>query len=256
MSWSSSSTKTSFSTPIGGLEGLGFGQRRAANSSRSPATIAPGFVQRHVAYPSTALEQPPGHAMALHFALIGTLSLAIGRTGKGVLIVPDVVDLRDFIRRRPLLNPREARDCQIASPADAALQATSSAPSGGSRFRLQGGPMRRGPFFLHDVEPKPEGASAVLDVDPRGSELDVYERVMAIPSLKSRYRRGQTREEGRPATQVLGGGNRPRPDRRESRPPRTLVPRFPKPRRRVGREDGRAEGLAAQVRTGGFARDD
>src|SRR6185312_3073613 len=40
-------------------------------------TIAPGFVQRHVAFPATVIEQPPAHAIALHFALVGTLSLAI-----------------------------------------------------------------------------------------------------------------------------------------------------------------------------------
>src|SRR5262249_14518791 len=53
-------------------------------------TIAPGFVQRHVAHGATTLEQPPGHVMALHFALVGTLSLPISRTNKGVLIVPEV----------------------------------------------------------------------------------------------------------------------------------------------------------------------
>jgi CRISPR-associated protein Cas8a1/Csx13 len=41
-------------------------------------TIAPGFVQRHVAFPASSIEQPPGLAIALHFALVGTLSLSLG----------------------------------------------------------------------------------------------------------------------------------------------------------------------------------
>ena len=70
-------------------------------------TIAPGFVQRHVAHKATTIEEPPSHAVALHFALVGTLSLSIGRSGKGVLIVPDVANLREFVRWRPRLNPME-----------------------------------------------------------------------------------------------------------------------------------------------------
>ena len=41
-------------------------------------TIAPGFVQRHVVHPSSTIEQPPGLAVALHFAL-AALCLAIDR---------------------------------------------------------------------------------------------------------------------------------------------------------------------------------
>jgi CRISPR-associated protein Cas8a1/Csx13 len=85
-------------------------------------TIAPGFVQRHVAFPATTIEQPPGHAIALHFALVGTLSLSLGPKG-GVLIVPDVEDLKQFARRRASFNPSDPKTCRISSPADAALQA-------------------------------------------------------------------------------------------------------------------------------------
>jgi CRISPR-associated protein Cas8a1/Csx13 len=85
-------------------------------------TIAPGFVQRHVAFPATVIEQPPGHAIALHFALVGTLALAVDRK-TGVLVIPDVEDLERFAEQRGALTPRTPRECQVASPADAALQA-------------------------------------------------------------------------------------------------------------------------------------
>ncbi len=84
-------------------------------------TIAPGFVQRHT-FSSTTIEQPPGHAIALHFALVGTLSLSLGAKG-GALIVPDVENLDTFAERRASLNPGDPKACQISSPADAALQA-------------------------------------------------------------------------------------------------------------------------------------
>jgi CRISPR-associated protein Cas8a1/Csx13 len=85
-------------------------------------TIAPGFVQRHVAFPATVIEQPPSHAVALHFALVGTIALAVDRR-TGVLIVPDVEDLVGFAERRGTLTPRTARECRVAGAADAALQA-------------------------------------------------------------------------------------------------------------------------------------
>lgn len=85
--------------------------------------LSPGSVVRHVAYASkTRIEDTPDRLLPLYFALVGCLALPINR-GCGVLVVPEVEDLHDFIWQRPTMTPREARQCQITSPGDAALQA-------------------------------------------------------------------------------------------------------------------------------------
>lgn len=86
-------------------------------------TIAPGFMVRHEKFHArTVLRQGPGHAIALHFALIGTLSLSLAGAD-GTLVVPDVDDLEAFAERRSWLTPLEPKDCRVGGPADAALQA-------------------------------------------------------------------------------------------------------------------------------------
>jgi CRISPR-associated protein Cas8a1/Csx13 len=171
-----------------------------------PGTIAPGFVQRHVAHKVTTIEQPPGHAIALHFALIGTLSLPIGRRAKGVLIVPDVVNLGEFIKRRPLLNPREAHDCQIASPADAALQAQVRvrATETGASSRVD---HCLAILFSSTIwNPNQKARAAVLDVDPTETELELFKHALAIPSLKARLIEAKPEKKGGPPRKFWVGG--------------------------------------------------
>ena len=85
--------------------------------------IAPGFVNRHSTLGGGgALRQPVGLVMALHFALVGCLPLAIGGNS-GLLLVPDVDDLRAFAAMRPSLTPGSLAECRVAGPADGALQA-------------------------------------------------------------------------------------------------------------------------------------
>jgi CRISPR-associated protein Cas8a1/Csx13 len=84
--------------------------------------VAPGFVERHALFRPTRIQQPAGPAVALHYALLGTLSLVIdGKTG--LLLVPDVEDLVKFAERRQWLTPSSLRECRVGSPADGALQA-------------------------------------------------------------------------------------------------------------------------------------
>jgi len=137
-------------------------------------TIAPGFVQRHVAYPATTIEQPPGPAIALHFALVGTLALAVGRT-TGALLIPDVDDLERFARLRGVLTPREARECRIASPADAALQACLRLRKAELGEALG---LRRCLAVLFATQgwnEKQKGRAAVVDVEPDPATLDRFD---------------------------------------------------------------------------------
>ena len=201
-----------------------------------PGTIAPGFVQRHVVHASTTIEQPPGHAIALHFALVGTLSLAVGRGGRGVLIVPDVHNLHDFIERRPLLNPREPRDCQITSPADAALQAQvrlrateAGLVHGSSGAKESSSPAQRG------TRNKRGGRGRWTSI--RGVRTGPIRRCDGHRGPETEGHRGQAGEEGRAAAEVLGRGNRPILDRRECRSPSEMVQGLPGAGGRAGWQD-------------------
>lgn len=84
--------------------------------------INPGAVIRHVAYTSsTKIEDPIDRVLPLYFAIVGCLALPINR-GVGVLIVPEIDDLKKFSSLRPLMSPKNARDCKVAGASDAALQ--------------------------------------------------------------------------------------------------------------------------------------
>src|SRR5262245_43197273 len=90
---------------------------------RVDGPISPGTVVRHVAFTGdTAAEEPPERMLPLYFALVGCLALPVNR-GVAALIVPDVVDLLDFVYDRPAMTPSTATDCQIAGAADAAFRA-------------------------------------------------------------------------------------------------------------------------------------
>ncbi len=84
-------------------------------------TINPGAIVRHDKFKKSTIEDPVERMLPLYFSIVGTLALPINR-GVGVLIIPEVVDLKTFQILRPLMSPRNARDCKIAGASDAALQ--------------------------------------------------------------------------------------------------------------------------------------
>jgi len=95
--------------------------------------ISPGSVVRHVAYGAkTAIEDPPERMLPLIFAMVGCLALPTNR-GVAVLLVPETENLLEFIHDRPAMTPTTAKECRIASAADAALQ---------SQCRLREHPVR------------------------------------------------------------------------------------------------------------------
>ncbi len=90
--------------------------------SKVSGSINPGAVVRHNAFSSsTKIEDPVERMLPLYFAIVGTLALPVNR-GVGVLIIPEVEDLTSFQVLRPLMSPRNARDCKIAGASDAAFQ--------------------------------------------------------------------------------------------------------------------------------------
>ena len=138
-------------------------------------TIAPGFVQRHVAFPSSTIEQPPRHAIALHFALVGTLSLPVDRKS-GVLLVPEVENLLEFARLRGSLTPRSARACWVSNAADAALQAQIRLLQSTTEERLG---LRRSHAMLFATKSwneKQKSRAAVLSTEPEVLDLATNRR--------------------------------------------------------------------------------
>ena len=94
-----------------------------ADTLRVDGPISPGTVVRHVAFTGdTVAEESPERVLALYFALIGCLSLAVNR-GVAALLIPEVTDLTEFIYDRPAMTPTTAKECQIANAADAAFRA-------------------------------------------------------------------------------------------------------------------------------------
>lgn len=88
-----------------------------------PGPLYPGAAIRHLALGGdTKVFEPPSTAIPLIFAPVGCLTMVADRR-EGVLLVPEVADLRQFASYRPDLNPRSPKDCQVAGAADAALQA-------------------------------------------------------------------------------------------------------------------------------------
>lgn len=85
--------------------------------------LNPGAVVRHVAFTGdTRIEETPERLLPLYFAIVGCVALAANR-GTGMLLVPEVTDLKAFASYRPAMTPRLPKECQIASASDAALQA-------------------------------------------------------------------------------------------------------------------------------------
>ncbi len=160
-------------------------------------TVAPGFVQRHVAQPSTIIELPPGLAIAAHFALVGTLALAIDRS-TGVLIVPDVLDLRRFAVKRQHLNPKRPQDCQVNGPADAALQAQIRLRAMSAGKSLRSDRCIAILFAAEPWNPNQKARAGVLDVDVEGGDLDLFEEAMQIQELRPRLIAAKGDKKGEP----------------------------------------------------------
>lgn len=85
--------------------------------------IYPGASVRHFAYKhQTAIKEPLERVLPLYFALVGCLALPVNR-GVGVLLVPEVKDLCEFVALRPGLNPCRPSEFRVTNAADAILQA-------------------------------------------------------------------------------------------------------------------------------------
>ena len=168
-------------------------------------TVAPGFAQRHVVHSETFIEQPPGHAVALHFALVGTISYTLGRKG-GVLLIPDVADLKSFVNRRKGLNPKNGRECHVASVADAALQAQVRVRQGVAAVDVNVDRIYAILFASQSWNEKQKTRAEVIEVERNDSSLDMYEEVLAIEELRPRVAEAKPEKKGDPPRPFVVGG--------------------------------------------------
>jgi CRISPR-associated protein Cas8a1/Csx13 len=85
--------------------------------------LSPGSVVRHVGFNTdTGIDESSTTGLSLYFAIVGTIAMPV-RGGIGLLIIPEVRDLKQFTRYRRHFTPMAARDCQTGSAGDAAMQA-------------------------------------------------------------------------------------------------------------------------------------
>jgi CRISPR-associated protein Cas8a1/Csx13 len=83
--------------------------------------LFPGGIVRHDHFKESAICETDGGLICLHFAMIGCLTLSVNRV-TAVLLIPEVTNLLTFLETRRFFTPQGARDCRVASAADAALQ--------------------------------------------------------------------------------------------------------------------------------------
>lgn len=142
--------------------------------------LNPGAAVRHVKFSNaTTISEGVEHVLSLYFALVGCLALPINR-GSGVLIVPDVPDLKSFSTARPWMTPASARDCRVAGASDAALQAQVRLRSKMTARRLELPGCDAITFQKTDWDKKQKSRVRALFV-PSGSDqvLDVFEKALA-----------------------------------------------------------------------------
>jgi CRISPR-associated protein Cas8a1/Csx13 len=94
-----------------------------------PSTVAPGYKKRHVKVAGTDVLQSARFMVPLHFVLAGVMTLGYrqqdDKTGKwtncSVLYYPEVQDLEQYDRHRPVMNPTDITECTIKGGADVAI---------------------------------------------------------------------------------------------------------------------------------------
>jgi CRISPR-associated protein Cas8a1/Csx13 len=85
--------------------------------------IFPGAMPRHNRFDrQSSISESDGGLICLYFAPVGCLALVVNKV-TGVLIVPEIEDLRLFALIRPHMTPTSPKECRIGNAADAALQA-------------------------------------------------------------------------------------------------------------------------------------
>jgi CRISPR-associated protein Cas8a1/Csx13 len=130
----------------------------------------------------------------------------MGHRSSGVLIVPDVRNLKEFIKRRPLMNPSKASECHIVSPADAALQAQVRLRAAESGQSARVDKCQAILFSGTMWNPNQKGRTAVLEVDPEATELDLFSKVMTFAALQPRLIETKPEKKGDPPRKFWTGG--------------------------------------------------
>jgi CRISPR-associated protein Cas8a1/Csx13 len=83
----------------------------------------PGAIIRHNAFKADSrITEFPETLLPLFFAPVGTLSLSANRD-MGLLLIPEVRSLSEFLKFRPLVQPQTVSDFRVTNGADAVLQA-------------------------------------------------------------------------------------------------------------------------------------
>lgn len=88
------------------------------------AGVCPGAIERHAAYGGeTSAEDSAANVLCLHFALVACLCLLGRKHDEGIIVVPEIDDLRSAATIIQAMVPRNASECHVGGASDAAFQA-------------------------------------------------------------------------------------------------------------------------------------
>lgn len=86
-------------------------------------SIYPGAIKRHEVHDKSDVSESIKGLLSAAFFLVGCSATRHSHSGDGVLLIPEVTNLREFASERPYLTPRTVADVRVGGTADAAFQA-------------------------------------------------------------------------------------------------------------------------------------
>jgi len=125
-----------------------YAHQKAAFDPGKPNSLAgwlyPGGAVRHVGLgqTSTALQEPPGRALALHFAPVGVVFFQINSRSAGIkpryaVVIPEIVDLEAYARMRATFVQYGVQKLLASGSADAGFRVLAELESAGLLPRLR-----------------------------------------------------------------------------------------------------------------------
>lgn len=98
-------------------------KRRIGTKNVNFGSLYPGAIKRHDVLNESELSETTHRMLCCIFFLVGCASARMTKSGDGILLVPEVSNLEDFVIDRPAMTPLTVSEVRVGSAADAAYQA-------------------------------------------------------------------------------------------------------------------------------------
>ena len=93
----------------------------SAKNKLNYGSLYPGAMKRHDKLNESDMSDTVKGLICVAFSLVGILAMKLNFSGDGLIIVPEVENLKEFIVDRPQLTPSAIGEIRIGGPADAAF---------------------------------------------------------------------------------------------------------------------------------------